>query len=155
MRLAYGLAVGEASILRKTFGEHDACLRRLKDSPLGVSLVGVALTEEASLTVENAPLLLLRISQCALPAFPSPLGLANGGNPVVGLPRPSPSYFASLRTVGLSPSSRSTSVSLSLAAAPGGTCRSFFVVLFPFDFLIPGKAAGRLFLGLLLPFPTP
>ena len=116
----------------------------------------MALTEEASPAVENAPLLLLRISQCAFPGLPSPLGLANGGNPVVGLPRPNPSYFASLRTVGLSPSSRSTSVSLSLAlAAALGFCRSFFVDFASFGRLRPGKAAGRLFRGLPLPFPTP
>ena len=50
-----------------------------RNVPLGVSRVGVALTEDASLELENAPLLLRRISQCgAFPTLPSPVGRANG-----------------------------------------------------------------------------
>ena len=101
--------------------------------------MGVALTDEASLELENAPLLLLRINQLARPTRPSPVGRANGGSVDAGRPRPSPSYFPSLRIVGLSASS-----SPSASGGPIG-CRSFRTLLPSFMRPRPGNAAGKLF----------
>ena len=119
--------------------------------PFGVSLVGVALTDEASLELEKAPLLLLRISQCARPTLPSPDGRANGGRADMGRPSPKPSYLPSFLMVGLSASSPSASISP--VGGPIGT-RSLRTVFISFIRPNPGKAAGRLFRGLpFAPFP--